>query len=224
MGGGGGGEREEMFFTEREAFAALLGERLRGRDLVEGWIEVQGGRGLQLTGTVGDEDEEARTNKRFGLVHASFTQLCEQPLGTADYDALCTATDTIFLAGLRRFRADEKDAVRRFITLVDIAYERGTRVVCLSEVPLAEVFVNIVRVSDAVQQKLAAGMRVRRGGGASSSMMSTFVGDTEWSATGLREASLATGGAGETDVGFAVGRAISRIYEMGAKDYAILRQ
>jgi protein AFG1 len=62
-------------------------------------------------------------------------------------------------------------------------------------------------------------MRVQKGGGASSSMMSTYIGNTEWSATGLAEASLATGGAGETDVGFAIGRAVSRLHEMGSAMY-----
>ncbi|KAG0647474.1 afg1 ATPase [Hyphodiscus hymeniophilus] len=56
-------------------------------------------------------------------------------------------------------------------------------------------------------------------GGSSSSMMSTFIGEMEWSATGLSEASLAAGGAGEIDVGFAVGRAVSRLYEMGSETY-----
>ena len=66
-------------------------------------------------------------------------------------------------------------------------------------------------------------MSVKKGGGASSSMMSTFVsGDTEWSATGLAEASLATGGAGETDVGFAIGRAVSRLHEMGSAKYGLM--
>lgn len=105
--------------------------------------------------------------------------------------------------------------------MIDLAYEKQTRVICESSVPLAEVFANIVPVDNKLKNQLAAGMRVKGEGGASSSMMSTFIGETEWSATGLRQASLATGGAGETDVGFAVGRAISRLYEMGSKEYGI---
>jgi hypothetical protein len=61
---------------------------------------------------------------------------------------------------------------------------------------------------------------VKGEGGSSSSMMSTFIGEVEWSATGLQIASLATGGAGESDVKFAIGRAISRLFEMGAKSYS----
>lgn len=87
-----------------------------------------------------------------------------------------------------------------------------------------EVFANIVPgqtipVEASVKRQMGSNMTVRGEGGSSSSMSSTFFGDMEWSATGLREASLATGGAGETDVRFAVGRAVSRLFEMGSPMY-----
>jgi protein AFG1 len=64
-------------------------------------------------------------------------------------------------------------------------------------------------------------MTVNGQGGSSSSMMITFIGETEWSATGLAKALLASGGAGETDVSFAIGRAVSRLNEMRSKDYNV---
>lgn len=180
----------------------------------------------------------------YTLITATFSQLCESPLSASDYHTLCTATSHLYLHGVRKFLTGEKDAVRRFITLIDVAYEKGTRVICsygndeesdgkkssLVE-SLREVFENIVPSASAASAASMMGgekedekgikMTVRAGGGASSSMMSTFIGETEWSATGLAEASLATGGAGETDVGFAVGRAISRLYEMGSVRYGV---
>lgn len=176
----------------------------------------------------------------YTLITATFSQLCESPLSASDYHTLCTATSHLYLHGVRKFLAGEKDAVRRFITLIDVAYEKGTRVICsygndeesdgekssLVE-SLREVFENIVPSASMMGGEKEKGkekgikMTVRAGGGASSSMMSTFIGETEWSATGLAEASLATGGAGETDVGFAVGRAISRLYEMGSVRYGV---
>jgi protein AFG1 len=98
-----------------------------------------------------------------------------------------------------------------------------TRIICLSSVPLSEVFSHIVPSRIPIQGELKDDMvrylTVKGEGGSSSSMMTTFIGKIEWSATGLTKASLASGGAGETDVGFAIGRAISRLYEMGSKDY-----
>ena len=130
----------------------------------------------------------------------------------------------LYVSGLRKFGRDELDFVRRFITLVDLAYEAGVRMFCLSDVPLVEVFANIVPsqtipVEASMKRQMESNMTVRGEGGSSSSMSSTFFGDMEWSATGLREASLATGGAGETDVRFAVGRAVSRLFEMGSPNY-----
>ena len=156
------------------------------------------------------------------VVKATFKDLCEGNLGSADYHALCKAASTIYLSGLYQFKDDELDFVRRFITLVDLAYESKTRIVCLSAVPLFKLFEKIVpserAPGPAIQEKLEE-MSVRKGGGSSSSMMSTFIGEMEWSATGIQKASLASGGAGEVDAKFAVGRAVSRLFEMGSMNY-----
>jgi protein AFG1 len=120
---------------------------------------------------------------------------------------------------LRPFRLSELDFVRRFITLIDLAYESGSKVIISSDATINEAFAEIVENERQRLMKKQGGlkMRVQKGGGASSSMMSTYIGNTEWSATGLAEASLATGGAGETDVGFAIGRAVSRLHAMYGK-------
>jgi protein AFG1 len=180
-------------------------------------IDVAGGRSMSVLAV---RDEEAGGL----LVKATFDELCRANRGSADYISLCRGAKAIYVSGLRRFERDELDVVRRFITLVDLAYEAGVRIFCLSEVPLMEVFANIVPgqpipVEANVKRQMGSNMTVRGEGGSSSSMSSTFFGDMEWSATGLREASLATGGAGETDVRFAVGRAVSRLFEMGSPTY-----
>lgn len=215
---GGVGGREETFFTDQRLFEERLREAMDGESLQTIALPVYGERKLEVQGIPSDHDAESG-GRRLRLVSGTFDEFCRAYLGSADYHALCTSTHTIFLSGLRKFEADEKDFVRRFITMIDLAYEKKTRVICHSSVPLGELFAAIVPVDSKLRSKLADGMRVKGEGGASSSMMSTFIGETEWSATGLMEASLATGGAGETDVGFAVGRAISRLYEMGSKDY-----
>lgn len=207
-------------------------------------LPVYGSRTLQVSALPSPASPHQKSStSSYTLITATFSQLCESPLSAFDYHTLCTATSHLYLHGVRKFLAGEKDAVRRFITLIDVAYEKGTRVICsygndeksdgeessLVE-SLREVFENIVPSAAAAsmmggekekEKEKGIKMTVRAGGGASSSMMSTFIGETEWSATGLAEASLATGGAGETDVGFAVGRAISRLYEMGSVRYGV---
>ncbi|KAM0696093.1 hypothetical protein Q7P36_004576 [Cladosporium allicinum] len=223
-GGAGGKERVETFLTDEKLFQKRLEDAMGGNRLEQVSLSVYGSRKLEVQAVAAANSNNKSTTPtgspgRLDLISGTFAQFCDKSLGPADYHALCSSTSTIFISGLRQFQSIDKDRVRRFITLIDLAYEKGTRVICHSTVPLGEVFVNIVPVDSKVQNKLAAGMRVKAGGGASSSMMSTFIGETEWSATGLADASLATGGAGESDVGFAVGRAISRLYEMGSSGY-----
>lgn len=215
MSNGSEQQREDVFFTNTEAFEASLRKATASASPKPLTIQVMMGR--QLLVQAYNQQSPGKT-----VVVATFADLCERNLGTSDYHALCACTSTLFLTGVRTFRADELDFIRRFITLVDLAYEAKTRIVICSSVPLFEVFNNVIPKDETL---LASGeliknieMSVKRGGGSSSSMMSTFIGETEWSATGLA-ASLASGGAGETDVRFAVGRAVSRLFEMGATSY-----
>jgi len=210
------GGRVEVFFTDEEEFRKSLVHGSRGQEMERVIIPVLMSRQLRVLGMTGEDGKL--------VASSSFEDLCQNFLGSADYYALCKAASTIYLTGLRKFKADELDFVRRFITLVDLAYETKTRTICLSSVPLFEVFTNIVPsvlIEGQLKEDLARNMTVKGEGGSSSSMMSTFIGEMEWSATGLEKASLASGGAGETDVGFAVGRAVSRLYEMGSMSYGV---
>ncbi|KAF2813108.1 AFG1-like ATPase [Mytilinidion resinicola] len=205
-------ERQPVFFTNEEEFLESLSLAMGGASLETITIPVMMGRTLNVKGTtIGDSI----------TVHGSFASLCESNVGSADYHALCKVASTIYISGLRQFSDEELDFVRRFITLIDLAYESKTRIICLSEAPLFEVFASIVPPEEAAAelQKAMEEMTVRGEGGSSSSMMTTFIGEVEWSATGLKSVSLATGGAGETDARFAVGRAVSRLFEMGSKAY-----
>ena len=216
---GEGAERRTVFFTDHAEFRRSLDAATHGEELVPCEIPVMMGRKLEVS-AVQSGDREGSL-----LVSSTFEQLCEAKLGAADYHALCRRADIIYLSGLRRFRLSELDFVRRFITLIDLAYESGTRVIISSSSTINETFAEIVENERQRLLKKQGGLKmsVKKGGGASSSMMSTFVsGDTEWSATGLAEASLATGGAGETDVGFAIGRAVSRLHEMGFAKYGLM--
>jgi protein AFG1 len=207
-------QRDTVFFTDAEEFQKSLFHATGGASLQEVTIPVMMNRKLDV--------HISRCNQGTrSIVNSTFRDLCEANLGSADYHALCKAASVVYISGLRQFKADEFDFVRRFITLIDLAYESRTRIVCLSSVSLSELFQNIAPGRSpppvGLQETLEA-MSVRREGGSSSSMMSTFIGEMEWSATGL-PVSLASGGAGETDVKLAIGRALSRLFEMGLKAY-----
>lgn len=204
-------EREEVFFTDRAAFEVALVQATEEEAFSTLVIPVMMNRALQVQAYT---SPTGRT-----IVSSSFADLFQRNLGAADYHALCATANTVFVSGLRQFHTTELDYVRRLITLIDLAYETKTKVIILSDDPLTELF---KKVAPSVQPQLLESLSVRKEGGSSSSMMSTFIGETEWSATGLKAASLATGGAGETDVRFAIGRAVSRLSEMGRRDFGML--
>lgn len=56
-------------------------------------------------------------------MHFTFDELCEKPLGAADYIALANAKHTLALAGVPVFNAGNRNAAYRFVTLVDVMYE-----------------------------------------------------------------------------------------------------
>ena len=62
-----------------------------------------------------------------------FTDLCNKPLGTADYLAIGRAFRMVFLANIPKLTIQDRDHVRRFITLIDSFYECRTKVVCTAE-------------------------------------------------------------------------------------------
>ena len=71
-----------------------------------------------------------------------FSDLCNKALGAADYLAIGRAFHTVFLADIPKLTMQERDQVRRFITLIDSLYECHTKVVCTAEldpIPLFDV-------------------------------------------------------------------------------------
>ena len=62
-----------------------------------------------------------------------FADLCNKALGAADYLAIGHAFHTVFLADIPKLTMQERDQVRRFITLIDSLYECHTKVVCTAE-------------------------------------------------------------------------------------------
>merc|ERR1739844_570665 len=63
----------------------------------------------------------------------TFNDLCDKPLGAADYFAIASAFHTIFIADIPKLTLQERDQVRRFITLIDALYQSHTKIVCTAD-------------------------------------------------------------------------------------------
>lgn len=62
-----------------------------------------------------------------------FKDLCDRPLGAADYLAVASAFHTIFIADIPTLTLQERDQVRRFITLIDAFYEKHVKLLCTAD-------------------------------------------------------------------------------------------
>lgn len=58
-----------------------------------------------------------------GVARFSFSELCEQPLGTLDYLHIAHAFHTVIVDGIPLLGPDRRDLARRFINLIDTLYD-----------------------------------------------------------------------------------------------------
>ena len=165
-----------------------------------------------------------------------FMDLCHEPLGAADYIALCERYQVLIVQNVPQLNSWRFNEARRFVTLIDALYETKTRLVMACDVPLNQLFVDFdvtVETNDgdeeiavqepAIQDQMGdEEMFVKGEGGSSSSSATTMIrtkgGDVEWSATGRIGVSLAQLSAAQ-DVSFSFQRAESRLVEMNGSSW-----
>ena len=68
---------------------------------------------------------QARGVARFG-----FADLCEQPLGSADYWSIACQYQTVIVSDIPQLSPRERNAAKRFATLIETLYEQRTKLVC----------------------------------------------------------------------------------------------
>ncbi|XVF47842.1 hypothetical protein PTKIN_Ptkin03bG0143200 [Pterospermum kingtungense] len=128
-----------------------------------------------------------------GCAYFSFEELCDRPLGAADYFGLFKNFHTLALEDVPIFGLHNRTAAYRFVTLVDVMYENRSRLLCTAEGSPLELFENIVTVSDAQQMAPRTSSRSRRND----------------------DSNLCV----DNELGFAKDRTISRLTEMNSKEY-----
>jgi len=109
--------KDERKLLERKFYRICHGEVLTGVQ-----IETQGRRILVPKSAI-----------HSNVAWFSFPDLCDRPLGAADYLAIASAFHTVFISDIPKLTLQERDQVRRFITLIDAFYERHTKLVCTAD-------------------------------------------------------------------------------------------
>ena len=128
-----------------------------------------------------------------GCAYFSFEELCDRPLGAADYFGLFKTFHTLALEGVPVFGLHNRTAAYRFVTLVDVMYENKARLLCTAEGSPQELFERIVTISDAQHMAPRTSSRSRRND----------------------DSDLCV----DNELGFAKDRTISRLTEMNSKEY-----
>ena len=75
-----------------------------------------------------------------GVARFTFHELCERPLGAADYLSLAHAFHTVFVEEIPAMDFDQRNAAKRFITLIDTFYDNAVKLVASAEAAPAELY------------------------------------------------------------------------------------
>lgn len=97
----------------------------------------------RLTGGVPAAEEEIHVQGRIltvpkaadGVAWFHFDDLCRKALGASDYLELATLYHTVILSGVPTLSPDNRDAAKRFVTLIDALYEHKVTFVCTAAAP-----------------------------------------------------------------------------------------
>jgi cell division protein ZapE len=68
-----------------------------------------------------------------GCASFTFYELCGEALGPADYLAIASAYRTVFISGVPRLKAAQRNECKRLILMIDTFYDAHTKLVALAE-------------------------------------------------------------------------------------------
>jgi len=75
-----------------------------------------------------------------GVAMAGFGDLCENPLGPADYLAIAESFHTLVLRGIPKLGPEKRNEAKRFVTLIDALYEAKVNFICSADAPAESLY------------------------------------------------------------------------------------
>ncbi len=73
-------------------------------------------------------------NKTYGdVAWADFKELCETPLGAADYIEIAREFSTLLLSNIPKMSREHRNEAKRFVTLIDELYEHKVNLICTAQ-------------------------------------------------------------------------------------------
>ena len=98
--------------------------------LAERWQALASGAEARKGGIRIEGRRIAVRGRGHGAAWFDFAELCEGPRSTDDYIEIAREFQVVLLGGIPRFDADNEDAARRFVNVVDEFYDRQVTLVC----------------------------------------------------------------------------------------------
>ncbi|KAB8069947.1 AFG1-like ATPase-domain-containing protein [Aspergillus leporis] len=136
----------------------------------------------------------------------SFQQLIGRATGAADYLELVRNYDAFIITDVPGMNLNQRDLARRFITFIDAVYESRAKLVLTTEVPLTNLFLSEADVKSSLGDGEGCDL---------SDAMRMMMDDLGLSMQALKSTSIFSG----DEERFAFARALSRLSEMGSKQW-----
>jgi protein AFG1 len=137
----------------------------------------------------------------------TFDELIGHPTSAADYIELCRSYDAFIVTECPAMTYQQRDLARRFITFIDAVYENHAKLVLTTEKSLAQLFVSPEEVEQSMGKDAKDSTTEER--------MGHLMEDLEHDAEQLKNSNLFSG----AEEAFAFARALSRLSEMGSKQW-----
>jgi len=102
-------------------------------------------------------------SKSVGAFH--FDELCNRPVGPADFLALSQNCPTILLHDIEQLSIKNRNVMRRFINLVDELYNHNVKLYCLASVKLEDLFIHEEDTKQEVYDEAFAHTLSKKGSG-----------------------------------------------------------
>ena len=75
-----------------------------------------------------------------GVARFAFAQLCEAALGPNDYLSIALTYHTVICDGVKKMEIGQRNAAKRFITLIDALYDCNARFICSAQAPADQLY------------------------------------------------------------------------------------
>jgi peroxisome-assembly ATPase len=145
----------------------------------------------------------------------TFDELIGRPTSAADYIELMRSYDAFIVTNVPGMTHRERDLARRFITFIDAVYESRAKLVLTTAVPLTQLFLSKEELKESVQRDKEDKKGQVEDHHDIDDTMRHLMDDLGMNMNALKNSSIFSG----DEERFAFARALSRLSEMGSREW-----